>query len=261
MQLNSSTVALVTGGASGLGGATARRLRRRRRHGRHHRPPGLHGSGRVDERNAAARGQRRSSRPTCATSPRCRPPIDRRHARSASCAWRSTAPASATPGRIIGRGGPLALDTFQHGHRHQPRRHVQRAAPRRGGDARQRARRRRPRRHRQHRVASRPSTGRSARRRTPRRKGGDRRPDPAGRARPRGQGDPRHDHRARHLRDADARRPARRGQGASSRSRCRTRRGSADPRSTRRWCAHIVDNPMLNGEVIRLDGALRMPPR
>ena len=25
--------------------------------------------------------------------------------------------------------------------------------------------------------------------------------------------------------------------------------------------AHIVANPMLNGEVIRLDGALRMPPR
>jgi 3-hydroxyacyl-CoA dehydrogenase / 3-hydroxy-2-methylbutyryl-CoA dehydrogenase len=25
--------------------------------------------------------------------------------------------------------------------------------------------------------------------------------------------------------------------------------------------AHIVENPMLNGEVIRLDGALRMPPR
>jgi len=25
--------------------------------------------------------------------------------------------------------------------------------------------------------------------------------------------------------------------------------------------AHIVDNPVLNGEVIRLDGALRMPPR
>ncbi|MFZ1285760.1 MAG: SDR family oxidoreductase, partial [Candidatus Phosphoribacter sp.] len=24
---------------------------------------------------------------------------------------------------------------------------------------------------------------------------------------------------------------------------------------------HIIDNPMLNGEVIRLDGALRMPPR
>lgn len=25
--------------------------------------------------------------------------------------------------------------------------------------------------------------------------------------------------------------------------------------------AHVVDNPMVNGEVIRLDGALRMPPR
>ena len=25
--------------------------------------------------------------------------------------------------------------------------------------------------------------------------------------------------------------------------------------------AHIVENPMLNGEVVRLDGALRMPPR
>ena len=25
--------------------------------------------------------------------------------------------------------------------------------------------------------------------------------------------------------------------------------------------AHVVDNPMLNGEVVRLDGALRMPPR
>jgi hypothetical protein len=24
---------------------------------------------------------------------------------------------------------------------------------------------------------------------------------------------------------------------------------------------HIVENQMLNGEVIRLDGALRMPPR
>jgi hypothetical protein len=24
---------------------------------------------------------------------------------------------------------------------------------------------------------------------------------------------------------------------------------------------HIAENPMLNGEAIRLDGALRMPPR
>ena len=25
--------------------------------------------------------------------------------------------------------------------------------------------------------------------------------------------------------------------------------------------AHLIANPLLNGEVIRLDGALRMPPR
>jgi hypothetical protein len=28
-----------------------------------------------------------------------------------------------------------------------------------------------------------------------------------------------------------------------------------------RLAQHVVENPMLNGEVIRLDGALRMPPR
>ena len=28
-----------------------------------------------------------------------------------------------------------------------------------------------------------------------------------------------------------------------------------------RLAAHIVENAMLNGEVVRLDGALRMPPR
>lgn len=34
-----------------------------------------------------------------------------------------------------------------------------------------------------------------------------------------------------------------------------------DPREYASLVAHVVDNPMLNGEVIRLDGALRMPPR
>jgi NAD(P)-dependent dehydrogenase (short-subunit alcohol dehydrogenase family) len=33
------------------------------------------------------------------------------------------------------------------------------------------------------------------------------------------------------------------------------------PREYASLVAHIVDNGMLNGEVIRLDGALRMPPR
>jgi NAD(P)-dependent dehydrogenase (short-subunit alcohol dehydrogenase family) len=34
-----------------------------------------------------------------------------------------------------------------------------------------------------------------------------------------------------------------------------------DPTEYASLVSHIVDNPMLNGEVIRLDGALRMPPR
>jgi NAD(P)-dependent dehydrogenase (short-subunit alcohol dehydrogenase family) len=34
-----------------------------------------------------------------------------------------------------------------------------------------------------------------------------------------------------------------------------------DPAEYARLAAHIVENPMLNGEVIRLDGALRMAPR
>ena len=34
-----------------------------------------------------------------------------------------------------------------------------------------------------------------------------------------------------------------------------------DPDEYGMLAAHIVENPMLNGEVIRLDGALRMPPR
>jgi len=33
------------------------------------------------------------------------------------------------------------------------------------------------------------------------------------------------------------------------------------PREYASLVAHIVDNGMLNGGVIRLDGALRMPPR
>ena len=43
--------------------------------------------------------------------------------------------------------------------------------------------------------------------------------------------------------------------------RSRTPRAWARPTSTARSPSHIVENPMLNGEVIRLDGALRMPPR
>jgi len=33
------------------------------------------------------------------------------------------------------------------------------------------------------------------------------------------------------------------------------------PEEFARLVSHIYENPMLNGEVIRLDGALRMPPK
>jgi NAD(P)-dependent dehydrogenase (short-subunit alcohol dehydrogenase family) len=34
-----------------------------------------------------------------------------------------------------------------------------------------------------------------------------------------------------------------------------------DPAEFAALAAHIVENPMLNGETIRIDGALRMPAR
>jgi hypothetical protein len=45
-----------------------------------------------------------------------------------------------------------------------------------------------------------------------------------------------------------------------SASRCRFRRGWAADR-VRAARAQIIENEMLNGEVIRLDGAIRMAPR
>ena len=53
--------------------------------------------------------------------------------------------------------------------------------------------------------------------------------------------------------------PRRRARRSARRSRTRT--ASATPDEYAALAAHIVENPMLNGEVIRLDGALRMPPR
>ena len=42
---------------------------------------------------------------------------------------------------------------------------------------------------------------------------------------------------------------------------CRFRRGSAAPSEFASLVREIVRNPMLNGEVIRLDGAIRMAPK
>ena len=91
-------------------------------------------------------------------------------------------------------------------------------------------------------------------------KGGDRRDDAARRARPRERRDPRLHDRAGHVRHAAARgapRGAPQALGGTSRS----RRASAVPDEFAALAAHIVENEMLNGEVIRLDGALRMAPK
>ena len=55
--------------------------------------------------------------------------------------------------------------------------------------------------------------------------------------------------------------PARSPRARRSASRSPTRRGWATRPSSPRWPCHIAENPMLNGETIRLDGALRMPPK
>jgi NAD(P)-dependent dehydrogenase (short-subunit alcohol dehydrogenase family) len=38
-------------------------------------------------------------------------------------------------------------------------------------------------------------------------------------------------------------------------------RRMGDPREFAALVAHVVDNTYLNGETIRLDGAIRMPPK
>jgi NAD(P)-dependent dehydrogenase (short-subunit alcohol dehydrogenase family) len=63
------------------------------------------------------------------------------------------------------------------------------------------------------------------------------------------------------VRHAAAALAARAGAGLAGRHRSRSRRDLASPRSLPSWPAHIVTNTHLNGEVIRLDGALRMAPR
>ena len=76
-----------------------------------------------------------------------------------------------------------------------------------------------------------------------------------------GRGDPRVHDRPRPVRHAPAGRAARGGQRRRSGPACRSRSGWARPTSTPQLAVQIAENPMLNGETIRLDGALRMPPR
>ncbi|MGO4360015.1 SDR family NAD(P)-dependent oxidoreductase [Terrabacter sp. 2TAF16] len=112
MQLNSSTVAVVTGGGSGLGGATARRLVA---DGATVVIIDLEGStapALVDELNAQREGSAVFVAADVRDESQVQAAIDRATALgelriAVNCAG------VATPGRVIGRGGPLSLDTFK----------------------------------------------------------------------------------------------------------------------------------------------------
>jgi NAD(P)-dependent dehydrogenase (short-subunit alcohol dehydrogenase family) len=112
MQLNSSTVAVVTGGGSGLGGATARRLVA---DGatvvivdlESSTAPAL-----VEELNA----QREGSAVFVAADVRDESQVQAAIERATQLGELRIAvncAGVATPGRVIGRGGPLSLDTFK----------------------------------------------------------------------------------------------------------------------------------------------------
>ena len=112
MQLNSSTVAVVTGGGSGLGGATARRLVA---DGatvvivdlESSTAPAL-----VEELNA----QREGSAVFVAADVRDETQVQAAIERATQLGELRIAincAGVATPGRVIGRGGPLSLDTFK----------------------------------------------------------------------------------------------------------------------------------------------------
>ena len=112
MQLSSSTVAIVTGGGSGLGGAPARRLVA---DGATVVIIDLEGSaapGLVDELNAQRTGSAVFVAADVRDEAQVQAAVDRASELgelriAVNCAG------VATPGRVIGRGGPLALDTFK----------------------------------------------------------------------------------------------------------------------------------------------------
>ncbi len=112
MQLSPSTVALVTGGGSGLGGATARRLVA---DGAMVVIVDLEGStapALVEERN----GQRSGSAVFVPADVRDEAQVQAAVERAASLGELRIAvncAGVATPGRVIGRGGPLSLEIFK----------------------------------------------------------------------------------------------------------------------------------------------------
>ena len=91
--------------------------------------------------------------------------------------------------------------------------------------------------------------------------GRDRGHDASDRARPRGAGNPRHDDRARNLRHASALHACPTRSACRSASRCPFPQRLGRPEEFAALALHIIENAMLNGETIRLDGAIRMQPR
>jgi NAD(P)-dependent dehydrogenase (short-subunit alcohol dehydrogenase family) len=112
MQLNSSTVAVVTGGGSGLGGATARRLVA---DGATVVIIDLEGST-APALVAELDAQREGSAVFVAADVRDEAQVQAAIERATELGELRIAvncAGVATPGRVIGRGGPLALDTFR----------------------------------------------------------------------------------------------------------------------------------------------------
>ena len=252
-------VALITGGASGLGAATARRL--------------YDGGASVvlvdlpqsaGEAYAKELGERAVFAPADVTSE-----ADVQAAVDAAAGLGPlrvvvNCAGVGTPGKVLGRNGVLPLADFARvvqinlvGTFNVIRlaaaamAETEPVATEAGGRAR---------RHRQHRLrggvrrADRPARLRGIQGR----RGGH---DPAARPRIGALADPGGHHRSRHLRNADDGRPAAGGPGVARAPGPAPRPGSAGPRSTPSLAAHIVDNAMLNGETIRLDGAIRMAPK
>ena len=255
MDLN-NTVALVTGGASGLGRATTERLLAV---GAQVVMVDLNAE--VGQQVASGTRRLRPFRLRRCHERRAGPGRRRHRDRSRrSCASSSTVPESRLPGKLVSRKGPLPLEALPEGAGHQHRRHRQRLPPRRRGHAGPGERRRGTRSHHQHRL-------RRGLRRTDRPdrllrvQGRHRLGDPPDGSRTRGLPDPRRHHRTRHLRDPDDGGTARRGAGIPRRSPFPIPHDWASPTEYAQLVESIVANPMLNGETIRLDGAIRMAPK
>ncbi len=123
--------AIVTGGASGLGLATARRLVEQGMQVVIVDLPASDGAGVAAELGA----QVRFVAADVTTSPRCRRCVAAADASWRRCARWCTAPAAAAPVRMLDKeGNPGSLEFYEEHRPHQPDRHLQHAAP--GGRAR-----------------------------------------------------------------------------------------------------------------------------